>query len=66
VRMAETDFETKVAVVVRDDLAGWQRLNVCAFLSSGVTAATGPVAIGTVRERSSAVCAGTSSVTPGS
>lgn len=49
--MADTDFETKVAVVVRDDLAGWQRLNVCAFLISGVTAAAGPVAIGTVRER---------------
>ena len=42
--MADTDFETKVAVVVRDDLAGWQRLNVCAFLVSGVTAAAGAVA----------------------
>ena len=39
--MADTDFETKVAVVVRDDLAGWQRLNVCAFVVSGVTAAAG-------------------------
>jgi hypothetical protein len=36
--MAVTDFDTKVAVVVRDDLAGWQRLNVCAFLMSGVVA----------------------------
>lgn len=44
--MAVTDFETKVGVVVRDDLAGWQRLNVCAFLISGVTAAAGPDAIG--------------------
>ena len=26
--MAVTDFDTKVAVVVRDDLAAWQRLNV--------------------------------------
>ncbi len=34
--MAVTDFDTKVAVVVRDDLAAWQRLNVCAFLMSGV------------------------------
>jgi hypothetical protein len=34
--MAVTDFETKVAVVVRDDLAGWQRLNVTAFLVSGL------------------------------
>ena len=32
-------FETKVAVVVRDDLATWQRLNVTAFLVSGITAA---------------------------
>jgi hypothetical protein len=31
-----TDFDTKVAVVVRDDLAVWQRLNVAAFLISGV------------------------------
>ncbi len=44
--MAVTDFETKIAVVVRDDLAGWQRLNVCAFLISGVTAAAGSEAIG--------------------
>jgi hypothetical protein len=32
-------FATKVAVVVRDDLESWQRLNVTAFLISGVTAA---------------------------
>ena len=44
--MAVTDFDTKVAVVIRDDLAVWQRLNVCAFLISGVTAAAGPEAIG--------------------
>jgi hypothetical protein len=30
---------TKIAVVVRDDLPTWQRLNVCAFLVSGVAAA---------------------------
>jgi hypothetical protein len=41
-----TDFDTKVAVVVRDDLAVWQRLNVCAFLISGVAAAAGAEAIG--------------------
>ncbi|WP_407564560.1 DUF2000 family protein [Streptomyces sp. 184] len=29
-------FETKIAVVVRHDLAAWQRLNVTAFLCSGV------------------------------
>jgi hypothetical protein len=32
-------FETKIAVVIRDDLATWQRLNVCAFLVSGLAAA---------------------------
>jgi hypothetical protein len=42
--VAVTDFDTKVAVVVRDDLAVWQRLNVTAFLTSGVVAgATAPV-----------------------
>ena len=44
--MAVNDFDTKVAVVVRDDLATWQRLNVTAFLMSGVAAAAGPSAIG--------------------
>jgi hypothetical protein len=44
--MAVTDFDTKVAVVVRDDLASWQRLNVCAFLMSGVVAAADPGAFG--------------------
>jgi hypothetical protein len=39
-------FDTKVAVVVRDDLATWQRLNVTAFVTSGVTAQAGPTAIG--------------------
>lgn len=32
-------FDTKIAVVLRDDLAGWQSLNVTAFLVSGITAA---------------------------
>lgn len=32
-------FETKIAVAVRDDLHTWQRLNVTAFLTSGITAA---------------------------
>jgi hypothetical protein len=44
--VAVTDFETKVAVIVRDDLAVWQRLNVCAFLISGVAAHAGDEAIG--------------------
>jgi len=44
--MGVGQFDTKVAVVVRDDLATWQRLNVTAFLISGVTAEAGPSAIG--------------------
>jgi hypothetical protein len=41
-----TDFDTKVAVVVRDDLAVWQRLNVTAFLMAGITGQAGGEAIG--------------------
>ena len=41
-----TDFDTKVAIVVRDDLAGWQRLNVCAFLTSGIVAGAGERVVG--------------------
>jgi hypothetical protein len=36
--MAVTDFDTKVALIVRDDLEVWQRLNVTAFLMSGIAA----------------------------
>ena len=32
-------FDTKIAVVLRDDLATWQRLNVTAFLVSGIVGA---------------------------
>jgi hypothetical protein len=38
-------FDTKVALIVRDDLAGWQRLNVTAFLATGIAAAA-PEALG--------------------
>ncbi len=38
-------FDTKIAVVLREDLATWQKLNVTAFVVSGV-AATDPEAIG--------------------
>ncbi|WP_235921311.1 DUF2000 domain-containing protein [Lentzea tibetensis] len=31
-------FDTKIAVLLRDDLVGWQRLNVTAFLVSGIAA----------------------------
>ena len=44
--MGVTDFDTKAAVVLRDDLAAWQRLNVAAFLMSGVTAHAGPGVVG--------------------
>jgi hypothetical protein len=39
------DFDTKIAVLLRDDLLPWQRLNVTAFLVSGI-AATLPELIG--------------------
>jgi hypothetical protein len=32
-------FNTKIAIVVRDDLAVWQKLNVVVFLTSGIVAA---------------------------
>ena len=44
--MGVGQFDTKIAVVVRDDLATWQRLNVTAFMISGVTAHAGAAAIG--------------------
>jgi hypothetical protein len=44
--VAVADFDTKVAIALRDDLAVWQRVNVAAFLISGVVAAAGPTAIG--------------------
>jgi hypothetical protein len=38
-------FDTKIVIVVRDDLAVWQKLNMTAFLASGV-AAQAPESIG--------------------
>ena len=38
-------FDTKLAVVLRDDLAVWQKTNVTAFLVSGI-AATEPGVVG--------------------
>jgi len=32
-------FDTKIAVVIRDDLAEWQKLNVVGFLISGIVGA---------------------------
>jgi hypothetical protein len=40
-----TQPDTKIVIVVRDDLATWQKLNLTAFLSSGV-ADTAPESIG--------------------
>jgi hypothetical protein len=34
-------FDTKIAVIVRTDLAVWQRMNMVAFLVSGIAAAEG-------------------------
>ena len=42
-------FDTKLAVLLRDDLASWQRLNVTAFLVSGI-AATTPELVGEAYE----------------
>ncbi len=32
-------FDTKIAILLREDLETWQRLNVTAFLTSGIAAA---------------------------
>jgi hypothetical protein len=32
-------FDTKIAIVVREDLATWQKLNVTAFVTSGIVGA---------------------------
>src|ERR1700753_1421720 len=42
-------FDTKIAVVVRSDLEGWQKLNVASFLAGGV-AASFPECIGEAYE----------------
>ncbi|MBB4103121.1 DUF2000 family protein [Allorhizobium borbori] len=40
-------FDTKIAIVLRDDLATWQKLNVTAFLMSGIIAQS-PTIIGEI------------------
>ncbi len=35
----DVQFDTKIALVIRSDLAAWQKLNVAAFLASGIAAA---------------------------
>lgn len=39
------EFETKVAIVLDEGLAGWQKANVAAFLTSGL-AGTQPSLVG--------------------
>jgi hypothetical protein len=46
-------FDTKIAVVVRSDLEGWQKLNVASFLAGGIAAAF-PECIGEAYEDGSA------------
>ena len=46
-------FDTKIAVVIRTDLEAWQKLNVAAFLASGIAAAF-PDCIGEAYEDGSA------------
>ncbi|MFE4059543.1 DUF2000 family protein [Streptomyces sp. NPDC059096] len=41
-------FDTKIAVIVREDLAVWQKLNVTAFLASGIAHAHDDI-MGTAR-----------------
>lgn len=38
-------FDTKIALIIRDDLASWQKMNVAAFLASGI-AVSYPESIG--------------------
>ena len=46
-------FDTKIAVVIRTDLEAWQKLNIAAFLTSGIAAAF-PECIGEPYEDGSA------------
>ncbi len=36
-------FDTKIAIAVRADLQAWQKLNVTAFLASGIAASIGDI-----------------------
>jgi hypothetical protein len=42
-------FDTKIAIVIRNDLQAWQKLNVTAFLAGGIAAAF-PACIGDAYE----------------
>ncbi len=43
--MDKVVFDTKVAILIHEDLATWQKLNVTAFLATGIAGAT-PEAMG--------------------
>ena len=45
-------FDTKIALAIRSDLQAWQKLNVAAFLASGIAAAY-PACIGSAYEDAS-------------
>lgn len=36
-------FDTKIAIIVRENLAMWQKLNITAFLMSGITGKDGDI-----------------------
>jgi len=44
-------FDSKIAIIVRDDLATWQKLNVTAFLMSGITGANPDLIGGLYKDR---------------
>ena len=48
------EFDTKIAIAVRDDLAVWQKLNVTAFITSGITGQHGSL-LGDEYEDASAI-----------
>ena len=52
--VATMEFDTKIAIAVRDDLAVWQKLNVTAFITSGITGQHGAL-LGDEYEDASAI-----------
>ncbi|MEA1676541.1 DUF2000 family protein [Nitrospirillum sp. BR 11163] len=48
-------FDTKIALVLREDLAAWQALNVTAFLTSGIVAQCPEIIGEAYRDRSGTV-----------
>ena len=44
-------LDTKIAIIIRDDLATWQKLNITAFLMSGITGANPGIVGKTYQDR---------------